>query len=162
IKKEKSSLVTALSGNGVAVLNRDDANVWGMKSLTKAKVVGFGFAEGSDVRALEPVAYACSFDGDCGLPFKAQAGGARGPLVPPGVFGRQSIYAALAAIAVGLERGMNLVDIGDGLRGFAGLPGRMRYVKGIKLSLLIDDTYNAAPRSTVAALHVLKEIAAPG
>ncbi|MEY4723238.1 MAG: hypothetical protein RLZZ324_751, partial [Candidatus Parcubacteria bacterium] len=129
--------------------------------LTKGKIVSFGFHESADVRAMEPVSYACAFDGECGMHFKVMARGSTVPMFVPGVFGRQAIYAALAAVAVGLERGMNMVDISDGLRAFTGLPGRMRYIPGIKRTVLIDDTYNAAPRSVNAALYVLREIPIP-
>ncbi|MEY4722833.1 MAG: hypothetical protein RLZZ324_346, partial [Candidatus Parcubacteria bacterium] len=62
IRKEKASLVQALGAEGVAVLNRDDENVWSMRELTKARVLTYGFNTESDIRAIEPVSYACAFD----------------------------------------------------------------------------------------------------
>lgn len=161
IQKEKRALVERMAKDGVAVLNRDDEKVWEMRAKAKGKTVSFGFHEEADVRAVGPIGYACDFGGECGMHFKVTAGGATVPMFVPGSLGQQSVYAALAAAAVGLERGMNLVDIGDGLRGYGGLPGRMRYVPGIKRTMLIDDTYNAAPRSMLAALYVLREIPIP-
>jgi UDP-N-acetylmuramoyl-tripeptide--D-alanyl-D-alanine ligase len=160
IAKEKRTLVERLNKEGVAILNRDDARVWEMRSRAKGKVVSYGFHEEADIRAEEQVGYACSFDHECGMHFKVRAQGATVPMFVSSALGRQSIYAALAAVAVGIERGMNLVDIGDALRSFRPQPGRMRYVPGIKRSVLIDDTYNSAPRSALAALYVLREIPA--
>ncbi len=53
---------------------------------------------------------------------------------------------------------MNLVEITDRLKGFEPPPGRMRCLEGIKRTLLIDDTYNAAPKSAVAALEALRDL----
>ncbi len=158
IVKEKRIVVERLGRDGVAVLNRDDEKVWEMRSRTKAKVRSYGFHPDADVRALEPIGYACAFDAECGMHFKISAGGATVPVFLPGVLGRAAISAALAEAAVGLEKGMNLVEIGDALRTLRGVPGRMRYIAGIKHTVLIDDTYNAAPRSAIAALEVLREI----
>lgn len=158
IAKEKRVPVERLGKDGVAVLNRDDERVWAMASKNKGKTVSFGFHAEADVRADSQVSYVCSFDGECGMHFKVMARGSTVPMFVPGVLGRQAIYAALAAVAAGLERGLNMVEIGDSLRKFSGLPGRMRYIPGIKRTVLIDDTYNAAPRSVLAALYVLREI----
>ncbi len=158
ISKEKRVVLERLGRDGVAVLNRDDENVWAMHAKTKAKIVSYGFHSDADVRAHDELSYVCAEDTECGMHFKVSANGATVPMYIPGMLGRQAISAALAAIAVGIEKGMNLVEIGDALRGFQGAPGRMRYVPGIKHAMLIDDTYNAAPRSTLAALHVLREV----
>lgn len=161
IFKEKRTLIDKLNKDGVAVLNRDDERVWDMRSKAPGKVISYGFHAEADVRAAEQVSYACSFDGECGMHFKVHAQGSTVPMFVSGALGRQSIYAALAAIAVGSERGMNLVEIADALRSYVPPPGRMRYVAGIKRSVLIDDTYNSAPRSALAALYVLREIPVP-
>ena len=41
------------------------------------------------------------------------------------------------------------------LRGLAASPGRMRILSGIKDTVLLDDTYNASPASTMASLELL-------
>ena len=57
---------------------------------------------------------------------------------------------------------MNLIKISESLKDFQAPPGRMRLLPGIKNTLIIDDTYNAAPLSTIAALRTLAEITLPG
>lgn len=162
ILKEKRVLVERLPKDGVAVLNRDDEKVWGMRSSTKGKVVSYGFHPEADVRAVaDSVAYACSPDRECGMHFKLTAGGATVPVFLPHVLGKHGVYAALAAAAVGLEKGMNLVEISDGLGLYSPPPGRLRYIPGIKHTVVIDDTYNAAPTSVLAALEVLRDIPKP-
>lgn len=56
------------------------------------------------------------------------------------------------------SNGMNLVEIAEALRGYTPPPGRMRLIKGNKHSLILDDTYNAAPESMRAALDTLQEL----
>lgn len=162
IIKEKRVVVERLPKEGVAVLNRDDENVWAMRAKTKAKVLSYGFHEEADVRALpESVSYACSPDRECGMHFKLTAGGATVPVFLPHVLGKHGIYAALAAAAVGVAKDMNLVEVSDGLGMYSPPPGRLRYVAGIKHTVIIDDTYNAAPTSALAALEVLRDIPMP-
>ncbi len=159
VAKEKQTLIQKLPKEGQAVLNRDEERVWQMKERSKAPVIGFGFHEEADVRALDvSMRHVLEADGGCGMAFKITAGGATVPVFLPGVIGKQSVYAALAAAAVGLAKGMNLVEISDGLAKYEPPPGRMRCLGGIKRTLLIDDTYNASPKSARAALETLRDL----
>jgi UDP-N-acetylmuramoyl-tripeptide--D-alanyl-D-alanine ligase len=69
-----------------------------------------------------------------------------------------AVYAALAASGVGMALGLNLVNVSEALRSYQAPPGRLRPLKGIKRTWIIDDTYNAAPTSTLAALDVLEQL----
>jgi UDP-N-acetylmuramoyl-tripeptide--D-alanyl-D-alanine ligase len=74
----------------------------------------------------------------------------------PFVVGYASVYAALAALAAGLALGMRIEDILSNLRDFRMPLGRMNPIKGIKDTLIIDDTYNASPRSAVQAIDFIE------
>jgi len=162
IQKEKRVIVERLPKEGHAVLNRDDDRVWAMRTKTKAQIVSFGYHEESTFRALpDSVSYACGFDRECGTHVKISVNGSAVPFFLSDVLGRHGVYAALAAAAVGTVKGMNLVDISEAMRGYRPPPGRMRHLAGIKRTVLIDDTYNASPRSTKAALDVLGEMPLP-
>jgi UDP-N-acetylmuramoyl-tripeptide--D-alanyl-D-alanine ligase len=159
VAREKQVIVLRLSKEGHAVLNRDDERVWTMREKTKAQVMSYGFHEEADVRALEyTMNYAFDAEGGCGIRFKLSAGGSTIPVFLPNVLGRQAVYAALAATTVGLIKGMNLVEIADGLRKYEPPPGRTRCIPGIKHTLLIDDSYNSSPKSAKAALEILRDI----
>jgi UDP-N-acetylmuramoyl-tripeptide--D-alanyl-D-alanine ligase len=163
IVKEKRTLVERLPKDGIAILNRDDDKVWAMRERTKAAVRSFGLHEEADVRALpDSVTFARESETECGMHFKIAADGATIPVVLPDVLGRHAIYAGLAAAAVGLAKGMNLVEIADRLRAYQPPPGRMRCLAGIKRSIIIDDTYNAATKSAVAALDTLADLPVTG
>lgn len=160
IAKEKRTLVEKLPREGFAILNRDDDRVWSMAGRTRAKTVSFGFHDEADVRAIGvSMNYAFGDEpGEAGVHLKISYKGSMVPVFLPDVLGKQGIYAALAAAAVGLVQGLNLVEISDRLRGFVPPPGRMRAIPGIKWTMLIDDTYNASPMSAFAALDVLRQI----
>jgi UDP-N-acetylmuramoyl-tripeptide--D-alanyl-D-alanine ligase len=159
IAKEKGTLVEKLPKDGFAILNRDDDEVWEMRKRTKAKVMTYGFHEEADVRGLpDSIGYACLPTGECGTHAKVEVEGSTVPVFVPKALGWPSVYAALAAVAVGRARGLNLVDVIERLRAYQPPPGRMRYIPGIKHTILIDDTYNAAPKSMEAALDVLADI----
>src|SRR3989339_699087 len=160
IAAEKSTLIRSLPKDGVAILNRDDEQVWAMRKLTSAKVLSYGLHEEANVRALpDTISYDCHQpQNSCGTHFKLSHNGTVMPVFVSGALGRPAVYAALAAVAVGLARGLNLVEIVSCLGGFETAPGRLRYLPGLKGTILIDDSYNAAPKSVLAALEVLHEV----
>ncbi len=163
IMREKRAIVEALGKDGIAVLNRDDAMVWGMREKCKGRVVSYGFDVDADIRGMEPsMNVSCDPKGGrCGMSFKITDGNATVPVFLPGVLGRHAAYAALAAAAVGVAKGMNLVEIADGLADYEAPPGRMRFILGIKNTVLIDDSYNSSPMSTFAAIDALREMVIP-
>src|SRR3989344_344576 len=152
VARAKSKLIKILSASGFAVLNYDDVAVWDMKKDTRARVLGFGFGEGADVRAAHEK---ISLDGTT---FKMQHQGSTVPIKLEYVFGKQHIYAALAAATVGIIHGMNLIEIAQSLNTYKPPPGRLNLVNGIKNSFILDDSYNASPLATHAALDALNEL----
>jgi len=159
IADEKSKLVEALPEDGLAILNRDDDAVWAMRENTKAKVVSIGFHEQAEIRALaESVKLACREQEGCGTHFKLEVDGSTIPMFISGALGWPTIYAVLAGVAVGRARGLNMLQLGEQLKNFVPAAGRLHYLPGIKQTILIDDSYNAAPKSMHAALEVLREL----
>lgn len=159
--KEKMNLLEALPKNGVAILNYDDLSVRDMRSvLTDENVLlTYGFGGGSivksdnyEIRGLEDKN---SIDRNLYMSFKVEFRGSIVPVRIPGLLGSSQAYAALAASAVGLSLGMNLSEISEGLRDYHSPIGRMKLIKGIKNSWIIDDTYNSSPLAVDAALDTL-------
>lgn len=161
---EKSKLARALRADGFAVLNFDDTKVRDMRSRTKAKVITYGFDEAADVRALE-VSLESKLeewkDGVAdfgGTLTKVKYQGNVLPLYLPNVLGKTHVYAALAATAIGLIKGLNLIEIVEALKNYSPPPGRLKILSGVKKTYLIDDTYNSAPTSLEAALELLASL----
>jgi UDP-N-acetylmuramoyl-tripeptide--D-alanyl-D-alanine ligase len=73
------------------------------------------------------------------------------------LLGRHSVHTALRAAALGLAEGLSWEEI---LLGLQSVPGQIRLVvvPGINGSTVIDDTYNANPASTIAALNLLADL----
>ncbi len=157
IAVEKSKLIKSLPTYGLAVLNYDDQTVLDMKESNRGKLKTVGFADGADVKATERFLFV---EGeDMGLSFKIHNKESFVPMKIKGLLGFHQIYSVLAAAAVGLHFGMNLIQVSEIFREFIPPAGRMKPIKGIKGTLIIDDTYNASPESTHAALEALSNIA---
>lgn len=168
VLKEKEKIVLNLPINGRAVINSDDPLAVTVVEKVKGNYFTFGFGADAEVRAIETYftgvdGEACNSqnDWDCkmwGTGFKVKAKGSAVPVFLPHALGRQHIYAALAAISVGLHYEMNLLEISEGLRRYKTAKGRMNVLAGVKGTLIIDDTYNSSPRAVFAALDVLKDL----
>ncbi len=148
IVQGKQELVQALPETGVAVLNRDDPNVWGMAAAARGRVVSYGFHPEADYRA-----EAVQVLGLEGLRFRLRAEG-RTWEVTTRLLGKHAVYAALAATAVARALGLPWEGIMTALR-YARVRLRLRPFRGPAGALILDDAYNAAPRSTQAALDFL-------
>ena len=162
IAEEKGKLIQSLPQNGLAILNFDDDLVWAMKEKTKAKVIGYGLQPKADLFASE-IQISKNPDLDAasqieGVSFKVNHQGKVQPVILPKVLGEHLLYPALAAIAVGTAFNLNLEVISENLKKFKPPPGRMNLIKGIKDTLIIDDTYNSSPLAARKALYQLSKI----
>ncbi|MDP3245263.1 MAG: Mur ligase family protein [bacterium] len=164
VAAEKSKILEKLTTDGTAILNADDELVLEMKQKTKSKVLTFGFNSGASVYALELIESLGNGleKGEAlgKVNFKIAYEGSIVPMSLINVLGRQHVYAALAATAVGLTLGLNLIEISKGLEKYEAPRGRMKLIPGIKNTLLIDDTYNSSPRAALEALDVLGRLPA--
>jgi UDP-N-acetylmuramoyl-tripeptide--D-alanyl-D-alanine ligase len=152
IAQAKAEIVQALAEDGLAILNGDDAHVSAMAALTPAtRVLRFGMDPGNDVWA-----GGVETRGLAGLKVTFHHGDEAVDASLP-LLGAHSVYGALPAVALGLSVGMRWHDIIAGLCDPA-IEARMRVVPGILGATILDDTYNANPTSTIAALDVLAEI----
>lgn len=151
IYKGKSELVQSLPADGAAVLNFDDPLVRRMADETQARVFFYGLEPGADLWADE--VEGLGLDGvRFRLHYQKETLHVRIPMI-----GRHSVHTALRATAVGLIEGLDWQEILTGLR--IGNPQlRLVAVRGKEGAILLDDTYNASPESTVAALNLLGEL----
>ena len=160
LAKEKSKLISSLRSSEYAVLNHDDPVVYEMKEKTKARIVSYGFTEGATVGLSNFDFRLDSEENPAGVGFKIHYGAnSFVPVTLYGVLGKSQALAAGAAVSVGIIYGMNLIEISQALVDYQGPRGRLKILKGIKNSTIIDDTYNAAPASTHLALETIMDIA---
>lgn len=158
---EKSLIAQRLDEHGWAVLNADDPRVRSLVETAPSRVVTYGFQSGVAVRCLD-AAPGKNERGEWGMVLNVEFGREQFPAFLPGVVGRHSAYAALAAAAVGVAFHMDLVEISEGLKRYTPPPGRMRVLPGVKHTIIIDDSYNSSPDVCVAALEALREFPVQG
>ncbi len=175
----KSELVESLPSaaeGGVAILNWDDERVRPMSERTNAAIFRYGLTPDADLwadeiesRGMEGIRFRFHFEGwqEEAAPLAALRN-ERDALADPEslyinlpLLGRHSVHTALRAAAVGLVEGLSWAEI---IAGMQRLTSHLRLVTspGINGSTLIDDTYNASPASTIAALNLLADIAPAG
>jgi UDP-N-acetylmuramoyl-tripeptide--D-alanyl-D-alanine ligase len=144
----KGEIVEALSADGTAVLNADDARVADMASRTSARILTFG--ETGDV-----VLGDVRLDDDGEPLFTLSHAGVTVDVHVPQIGAHHASNAAAAATTA-LALGLDLHVVADRLdHAVARSPMRMaRHVRDDGL-VVIDDAYNANPESMAAALHAL-------
>ncbi|MGE5618640.1 MAG: UDP-N-acetylmuramoyl-tripeptide--D-alanyl-D-alanine ligase [Sphingomonadaceae bacterium] len=151
IAQAKAELVEELPERGLAVLNHDDERVRAMSTQTRAEVRFYGLDPLSDFWA-----DSVQSRGLQGIEFDL-CRGEKWVHVRMPLLGLHSVHAALAAAAVGDHLGMSLEEIAEGLHEVS-TSLRLIVVAGINGSTIVDDSYNASPASTLAALNLLAEL----
>src|SRR3990172_6088648 len=159
--EEKNSLSKTLKKDGILVLNADDPDVLSMKTEEKVRgkhrVITYGFTEGADILAsTERIFY--NEAGPGGITFRVDILGMSLPVAVEGTFGRNYVYASLAALAFCFGLKFNIVEAINALSRYDVPPGRIRLLLGINETLIIDDTYNSSPMALVSALKTLGQI----
>ncbi len=151
IAQAKAELVQALPADGVAILNQDDPFVRSMAQRTQARIFTYGLTPDADLWAsdiesegLEGIRFV--------LHYHDEAIHTKVPLL-----GRHSVHTALRATAVGLIEEMTWSEVINGLQD-SNVQLRLVSVPGVNGSTLLDDTYNASPVSTIAALNLLDDL----
>lgn len=153
IARGKSELVQALpaSPEGTAILNMDDPWIVPMAKQTNARVFFYGENPLADLWADEIVS-----EGLNGIRFHLHYLDETYPIHAP-VIGQHSIHTVLRAVAAGLVEGMELQEIIQALQN-SNSQLRLVTVHTQQGALLLDDTYNASPESTLAALNLLNDL----
>ena len=148
VARAKGELLAALGPSGTAVVNVDDPRVRAMR--TRARRLGFGRSGEAEVRVVES-----RLDGASGR--QAVTLDVAGERVEAqlGLLGELNVMNAVAAAALASAAGATAADIEAGLAAVEAPPGRLRPVKGRMGLRVLDDSYNANPRSMEAALEVL-------
>lgn len=152
----KGELPRSLPPEGAAVLNWDDPLVRQME--TPAQRWYYGLEAAGPERYV--TARGIEREGEVGQRFT---------LVTPvgqvavslGAPGRHLVLNACAAAAASLHLGLSLEQIAAGLATYQPSGARMRILRAGSIRIL-DDTYNAAPVSVIAALQTGRDLAGSG
>jgi len=155
VAREKSALFSALTTNGVAVINSDDRYFSFLRDATAGRrVLTFGLTADAEVH-VETIGDTHIAETGFVTPFTVNALGQRHPMMLA-LAGRHNIANALAAIAAGLALDIDLATMARGLGKMRPVTGRLQLWRTRQGAWLIDDSYNANPASLHAALDVLR------
>jgi UDP-N-acetylmuramoyl-tripeptide--D-alanyl-D-alanine ligase len=161
IARAKYELIESLPAGGTAILNADDEYVSQFGRDFHGKVVCYGLHPSADVRA-EKIE-SC---GAAGSVFDVVTAGHRERATLP-LVGTHNIYNALAAVAVGMERGLSLAEAAGALATLAPADKRGAVVQLGNITV-INDCYNSNPTAldamvdTLAAMPAKRRIVVAG
>ena len=148
ILQAKLEILEGMRNDGVVLLNGDDTLLWGQRDRIPLRLTYFGThneqcsVRGQDVQEPEGL---LSFRVHCDkLDFPVELA----------LSGQHFVPDALAAVAVGMELGVNPARIQERLSQFRNMAGRQEIYEK-KGYTIIQDCYNAGPESMTAALAVL-------
>lgn len=168
---EDAKILRGLKADGVLIIDGDDEFI---KSIWRKRenVITFGFGtvdiKASDFKVAIDVVntkeqwahYYSSLVPKAS--FKVEYRGSSIPFQVDYILGKHQVNAVLPSIALGIVDGMNLIDISQQIKQVNPVKGRLRCLEGVKDTLLIDDTYNAAPSAVIMALDSLNRLKVSG
>ena len=154
IAETKGAIYEALSDDGIAVINADDAFAPYFAGIVGTRrTFRFGIENDADVRASQTVVEAES------ARFHLHTPAGNEDIVLP-LPGRHNVMNALAATAMALAAGAPFAAIVEGLHRAEPVKGRQIAHALGNGAVIIDDSYNANPGSVAAAIATLAEDAA--
>ncbi|MGB7129769.1 MAG: UDP-N-acetylmuramoyl-tripeptide--D-alanyl-D-alanine ligase, partial [Candidatus Sulfotelmatobacter sp.] len=148
IARAKYELVESLPANGAAILNADDEYVSQFGRDFKGKVVMYGTRAEADVRAQN-----IHSNGASGTEFDVVVGSVREHVKLP-LVGEHNVLNALAAVAVGLERGLKPIDAVQALGTLTASEKRGQVLQLGNITV-INDCYNSNPKALKAMVDTL-------
>lgn len=161
--EDAARLIAALPSNGYAVVNEDDPRTRRVAERTRARIVTFGFKEGSDVRI---TAFTHRSDKvkngyrPLGISFVLKYGAQSTHVTMDNAFGKTAAYAAAASVCVGTAFGLHLVRTAESLR-YAELPDNCMHLSmGKKGIYLMNDTATDTETGMQNALETVLELPA--
>lgn len=151
VAEAKSEIYNGLGENGTAIINVDDdyADYW-MNKTNMLHQITFGFSDRANVRASE-----VSLNQDNAAYSFLLAAYQKQVQLNLSIPGKHNVQNALAAAACALALNVDMQMIKQGLESFTGVPGRLQIKSGLGKCRILDDTYNANPRSLEAGIDVL-------
>lgn len=156
VAKAKGELFDSLTSGNYAVINIDDPLIVELSKPCPAQKITFGINTHAQVTATDipPSDYSTNH-------FTLSVNGKSTPLALkiPGI---HTIYNALAAASIATVFNLSLEEIKAGLERFTAFPARMEIINIGKNVHIINDTYNANPKSMESALRTLAHLKGKG
>lgn len=151
IAETKGAIYEALSDDGVAVINADDAFApYFSQRVGNRRIFRFGIENDADIRATNIQLQGEQSRFELHTPAGKQA-------ITLALPGRHNVMNALAATGLALAAGAHFDAVVQGLQNAAPVKGRQVSHVLDNEAVLIDDSYNANPGSVAAAIQTLAQ-----
>ncbi len=163
LAEEKAKLLELVPEDGLVVLNADDPRVLGLVEHARSPHTTYGFSASADIQAVDyEILTREDFSFEPGelfskLSFVIVSDESRLDIEMKNVLGRPAVSSVLAAVVVARHFGVSDQQILSSIPQLKFEPGRLNPIPGIKGSLILDGSYNAAPASMQSALETLGE-----
>lgn len=154
ILAEKMHIADYIPQGGTVLVNGDDDLLSTLQSDENRRILRFGMQEGCDYRAVDLKTDAK------GTHFVCVHGAQAFPMYVPAA-GEHNVRNALAALAVAEMLGVPAAAAIQAIQGYTPPAMRQQIFEANGITL-IDDTYNASPDSTKAALKLLTQLETRG
>ncbi|MEZ4179928.1 MAG: Mur ligase family protein [Candidatus Doudnabacteria bacterium] len=154
--KEKSKLIQAVPSDGYAIVNADSELAIKQIAVSPGQVLTYSTSpkthstvcvqlekENFEIPVSSDIKVSSSL-GEFTLSLRA--------------LGQGHLSAIAAAVTLGQILDLTLPQIVTGLAEYKPVAGRLNFIRGIKKTLLLEDSYNAAPDSMLAALDLLGRV----
>ena len=158
IFKEKLHITDGFTDKNTLIVNGDDDWLSTLRGKTACRLITYGMKPGNDLTAKDIISdgqntrftLVLALDG---VPVEKE--------VRLNVPGDHNVMNAMAAAAAAIAVGVDLDAAIAALLNFHGFKRRLQWVEAKDL-LILDDSYNASPESSMAAARVLAETEGPG
>lgn len=148
VLKAKSEIFESMNPAGFVVLNGDDEKLRTINRVNDKTPSYFGIDSRNDVYA-ENIIDKGLLGTECDVNIKSEKFHISVPLP-----GKHQILNALAGVQVGILLGMSKEEISEGIKSVKATAGRSNLIETDKY-IIIDDCYNANPKSMKAAIDLL-------
>ena len=156
VREEKGELFRRMRQDGTILVNQDDPRVMDLASEFRGQKITFGIDHPAEVMAKE-----IRLKGVGGTSFTLMMEGVTMEITLP-FLGGYFVPNALSAIASASLFGIELEKVKEALEHLSPSPMRMEVLRPKEGVTLINDAYNANPRSMELALEILSEMKGKG
>lgn len=156
IKEEKGELFRRMKRDGTIIVNQDDPRVRDLASDFPGRRITYGIENPADVIARE-IRPRETGETSFTMILKGEKTGITLPLL-----GRHFVSNALSAVAIASLFGIEVKKVKEALENFRPFPMRMEVVRLEGGKTLINDAYNANPKSMEIALETVTEVKGKG
>lgn len=156
IAQAKGELLEAMTADGIAVLNGDDPSVRGQARSFKGKIIYYGLDVANTLVARQ---IRLDLEGHPSFEVRHDQDEIKVHLAVHGV---HNVWNACAALAVGLQFEISLKEGAEALKDLALSAMRLQVQRNPEGVIIVNDSYNSSPASTIAALDTLAHMYCSG